>query len=104
VKEIAAADALALKFCIINVKVCTKEFSNDSRIKIYVYRHWASIFHKIVYTVLIIAIMTIILDDIPCMCAKLLQLCLTLCDPIDGSLPGFLIHGIFQARLLEWVS
>ena len=60
-KEIAAADALALKFCIINVKVCTKEFSNDSRIKIYVYRHWASIFHKIVYTVLIIAIMTIIL-------------------------------------------
>lgn len=49
VKEIAAADALALKFCIINVKVCAKEFSNDSRIKIYVYRHWASIFHNIVY-------------------------------------------------------
>ena len=103
-KEIAAADVLALKFCIINVKVCTKEFSNDSRIKMYVYRHWASIFHNIVYTILIIAIMIIILVNIPCMCAKLLQLCLTFCDPIDGSLPGFLIHGVFQARLLEWVA
>ena len=30
--------------------------------------------------------------------------CLTLCDPIDYSLPGFSIHGIFQARVLEWVA
>ena len=28
--------------------------------------------------------------------------CLTLCDPMDCSLPGFSIHGIFQARVLEW--
>ena len=34
--------------------------------------------------------------------AKLLQSCPTLCDPIDGSLPGSSIHGIFQARVLEW--
>ena len=34
--------------------------------------------------------------------AKSLQSCLTLCDPIDGSLPGSSIHGIFQARVLEW--
>ena len=34
--------------------------------------------------------------------AKLLQSCLTLCDPIDGSPPGFSVHGIFQARILEW--
>ena len=27
---------------------------------------------------------------------------LTLCDPMDGSLPGSSIHGIFQARVLEW--
>jgi len=39
-----------------------------------------------------------------CMRAKLLQLCLTLCDPIDYSPPGFSIHGIFQARILEWVA
>ena len=34
--------------------------------------------------------------------AKSLQLCPTLCDPIDGSLPGSPIPGIFQARVLEW--
>ena len=36
--------------------------------------------------------------------AKLLQSCLTLCDPIDGSPPGSPIPGILQARTLEWVS
>jgi len=32
------------------------------------------------------------------------QSCLTLCDPIDGSLPGSSIPGILQARILEWVA
>ena len=32
------------------------------------------------------------------------QSCLTLHDPMDCSLPGFSIHGIFQARILEWVA
>ena len=32
------------------------------------------------------------------------QLCLTLSDPMDCSLPGSSIHGIFQARVLEWVA
>ena len=36
--------------------------------------------------------------------AKLLQLCLTLCSPIDGSPPGSNIHGILQARTLGWVA
>ena len=36
--------------------------------------------------------------------AKSLQSCLTLCDPMDGSLPGTSIHEIFQARVLEWVA
>ena len=36
--------------------------------------------------------------------AKLLQLYPTLCDPIDGSPPGFPIPGILQARTLEWVD
>ena len=31
-----------------------------------------------------------------------LQLCSTLCDPMDCSPPGSSIHGIFQARVLEW--
>ena len=36
--------------------------------------------------------------------AKSLQSCLTLCDPIGGSLPGSPIPGILQARMLEWVA
>ena len=36
--------------------------------------------------------------------AKSLQSCLTLCDPIDGSLPGSPVPGILQARTLEWVA
>ena len=36
--------------------------------------------------------------------AKWLQSCPTLCDPIDGSPPGFLVPGILQARTLEWVA
>ena len=32
------------------------------------------------------------------------QLCLTLCDPMDCSLPGSSVHGISQARILEWVA
>ena len=34
--------------------------------------------------------------------AKSLQSCPTLCDTIDGSPPGSSVHGIFQARVLEW--
>ena len=36
--------------------------------------------------------------------AKSLQLCLTLCDPTDGSPPGSPVPGILQARALEWVA
>ena len=36
--------------------------------------------------------------------AKSLQLCTTLCDPMDGSPPGSLVPGILQARTLEWVA
>ena len=36
--------------------------------------------------------------------AKLLQSYPTLCDPMDGSPPGSSVHGILQARILEWVA
>ena len=39
-----------------------------------------------------------------CVCTKSLQLCLTLCNPMNCSLPGSSVHGIFQARILEWVA
>ena len=36
--------------------------------------------------------------------AKSLQLCPTLCDPIDSNPPGSSVRGIRQARILEWVA
>ena len=36
--------------------------------------------------------------------SEVAQLCLTLSDPMECSLPGSSIHGIFQARVLEWVA
>ena len=49
------------------------------------------------------------MKDIACiiLCAvraKSLQSCLTLCDPINCSPPGFSVHGIFPSRILEWVT
>ena len=38
------------------------------------------------------------------LCAKLCQLCPTLCDPMDYSPLGSSVHGILQARILEWVA
>ena len=40
----------------------------------------------------------------PICCSSVAQSCLTLCDPMDYSLPGSSVHGIFQARVLEWVA
>ena len=39
-----------------------------------------------------------------CTSAKSIQSCPTLCDPIDCSPPGSSVHGILQARILEWVA
>ena len=39
-----------------------------------------------------------------CMCAKLIQSCLSLWDAIDCSPPGSSAHGILQARILKWVA
>ena len=36
--------------------------------------------------------------------SEVAQSCLTLCDPMDCSLPGSSVHGIFKARVLEWVA
>ena len=42
-------------------------------------------------------------DSVPC-CAKSLQSFLTLYHPVDCNLPGSSVHGILQARILEWVA
>ena len=36
--------------------------------------------------------------------SEVTQLCLTLCDPTDCSISGSSVHGVFQARVLEWVA
>ena len=46
-----------------------------------------------------IIIIIIILIDV----CLVTQSCLTLCEPMDCSPPGFSVHGILQARILEWV-
>ena len=46
----------------------------------------------------------LLLPNCCCCCCSIAQLCLTLCDPMDCSLPGSSVHGILQARILEWVT
>ena len=41
--------------------------------------------------------------DVCCMYVQVGQSCLTLCDAMDCRPPGSFVHGIFQARILEWV-
>ena len=57
---------------------------------------WAGQFHKLVSRRFIPTILG--------HKSEVAQLCLTLCNPMDYSLPGSSIHGIFQARVLEWVA
>ena len=44
------------------------------------------------------------MDLMALLSAKLLQSCLSLCNPMDYSLPGSSVHGILQARILEGLS
>ena len=53
--------------------------------------------------VLVHPIFLVCLFYVVCVCV-LTQLCLTLCNPMDCSLPDSSVHGIFQARILEWVT
>ena len=48
-------------------------------------------------------VLSIIIRSYACICV-LAQLCPTLCKPVDCSPPGSSDHGIFQARILEWVA
>ena len=49
-------------------------------------------------------VLSLVLSTEAAAAAKLLQLCPTQCDPIDGSPPGSAIPGILQGRTLEWVA
>ena len=49
-------------------------------------------------------LLILLFEIFPCILAKLLQLCPTLYDTMDCNPPGSLVHGIPQARTLEWVA
>ena len=55
---------------------------------------------------LLLSILYIVVCVCVCMfvCVKSLQMCLTLCDPMDCSPLGSSVHGILQARILEWIA
>ena len=44
------------------------------------------------------------MEDSQHKCVLVIQSCLTLCNPMDCSPQGFSVHGILQARILEWVA
>ena len=59
--------------------------------------------HKLIYIYIYVSayiqcIIYIIVNN------EVTQSCLSLCDPIDCSLPGSSVHGVFKARILEWVA
>ena len=69
----------------------------------YIMRHWVflNVSHDS-FTEVAPSRRTIVSTKFPA--AKSLHSCPTLCDSIDSSLPGSSIHGIFLARVLEWVA
>ena len=44
------------------------------------------------------------MEDSQHKCVLVIQSCLTLCNPMDCSPQGFSVHGILQARILEWIA
>ena len=67
-----------------------KDSFNLISIKIHFVYNW----HRVTFSIYAVAAAA----------AKSLQLCPTLCDPIDSSPPGSSVSGILQARILEWVA
>ena len=69
--------------------------------------HWASYLTSMFFSFFHCRCEAIIIPDAQTlgvfMCAKSLQSCLTLCDPMDCSPPGSSVHGILQARIVEWL-
>ena len=75
----------------IHFQICSLNFSFLSlSLQLYVY-------NKIYLTY------TLLYSLLLCLCAQSLQLYLTLCNLMDCSPPGSSVHGIFLARILEWV-
>ena len=64
-------------------------------------------FSLVIYFTHSINLLTPLRDQVPSfmsMCAQSLQSCPTLCNPMDYILPDSSVHGILQARILDWVA
>ena len=70
------------------------------------YKHISSLCHHRALSRVLCAIQQVLISSLFYTCAKLLQLCWTLCDPMGCSPPGSSIHGLLQAKILilEWVT
>ena len=58
----------------------------------------------VVFLLLFMIVLHFLLHPFVCMHAQLVQSCLTLCYPMDFSLPDSSVHGILQARILQWIT
>ena len=58
----------------------------------------------LIFIIITLPVTSEVLGGCVCLCVLVAQLCLTLCDPVDSCPPGSSVHGIAQARVLEWVA
>ena len=63
---------------------------------------FSNIFESVEWDIL--WLLTFFINTVYMKWSEVAQSCLTLCDPMDCSLLGSSVHGIFQARILEWVA
>ena len=89
----------------------TQVSNQISRSNVQLYSSWAFLLFRIMCifaNILSLSILSLTQhsDQIvcACVCAKLLQSCLALCDSMDCSPPGSYVHGILQAGILDWVA
>ena len=73
----------------------------EYKYSIYHFHEWNSLF-RLYASLSKTAIFILYCTQNVCVCAKSLQSCPTLCKPMDFSLPGSSVHGILQARILEY--
>ena len=84
-------------------KTCVPESLSMAHTNWEILRKWQIVIYTWTIPVSIILCQIFVYNSLNHVCVKLLQLCPTLCDPMDYSPPGSSVHGILQAKILEWV-
>ena len=73
-------------------------------VSLHFYHHQFSWYPTVIPLLILSMLFSSLVSPLSAAAAKSLQLCPTLCHPIDGSPPGSSVPGILQARTLEWVA